>query len=117
MLDDGPGRTIAKGGDPLAPFAALLADADADFRIANLECPIASSGQPMANKIFAFRADPRALPLLKGCFDALALSNNHAGDYGRDAFVETMQRLAGQGIASFGGGLNLAAAHTPLWIE
>ena len=25
MLDDGPGKTIATGGDPLFPFAAILA--------------------------------------------------------------------------------------------
>ena len=28
MLDDGPGRLVSRAGDPLAPFAALLADAD-----------------------------------------------------------------------------------------
>ena len=27
MLDDGPGRTVAAGGDPLAPFAAELRNA------------------------------------------------------------------------------------------
>jgi poly-gamma-glutamate synthesis protein (capsule biosynthesis protein) len=114
MLDDGPGRTIAAGGDPLAPFAKLLAEAD--YRIANLECPIATTGQPLANKIFTFRADPRVLPVLQGRFDALALSNNHAGDYGQQAFLETARHLADSGIASFGGGRNLTAAHAPLWI-
>jgi poly-gamma-glutamate synthesis protein (capsule biosynthesis protein) len=114
MLDDGPGKTIAAGGDPLAPFAQLLADAD--YRIANLECPIATGGQPIANKIFTFRAEPRVLPVLQGRFDALALSNNHAGDYGQQAFLETIRHLADGGIASFGGGRNLTAAHAPLWI-
>ena len=42
MLDDGPGRLIGRGGDPLLPFSAILKDAD--YRIANLECPIADSG-------------------------------------------------------------------------
>jgi poly-gamma-glutamate synthesis protein (capsule biosynthesis protein) len=115
MLDDGPGRTIAAGGDPLAPFAAALADAD--FRIGNLECPVATAGKPMESKIFSFRADPRAIGVLKGRFDAVALANNHSGDYGKDAFLQTMQFLDGAGIAHFGGGRNLAAAHAPLWIE
>ena len=44
MLDDGPGRTIAGGGDPLAAIAPLLATAD--FRIGNMECPLATTGQP-----------------------------------------------------------------------
>lgn len=115
MLDDGPGKTIAAGGDPLAAFDAVLRDAD--YTIGNLECPIATTGQPMDGKIFTFRADPQVLPVLQGRFDALAVSNNHSGDYGRGAFVETMQRVKAAGIAVFGGGENLQAAHAPLWIE
>ena len=115
MLDDGPGKVIASGRDPLAPFAAQLRDAD--FTIGNLECPIATVGKPLDNKIFSFRADPRVLPLLKGRFDALAVANNHSGDYGKDAFLETLRHLDQAGIAHFGGGLDLAHAHAPLWIE
>jgi len=115
MLDDGPGRTIAAGGDPLAAFAGILAEAD--YRIGNLEVPVATRGQPHASKIVSFRAHPRTLSVLQGRFDAVSLANNHSGDYGRDAFIETMQHLDRAGIAYFGGGRNLAAAHTPLWIE
>jgi poly-gamma-glutamate synthesis protein (capsule biosynthesis protein) len=115
MLDDGPGRTIAAGGDPLAPFDAFLRDAD--YTIGNLECPIATTGSPMDSKIYTFRANPRVLPVLRGRFDALAVSNNHAGDYGRAAFVETIEHLHASGIAAFGGGRDLRTAHAPLWIE
>jgi len=115
MLDDGPGMAIAAGRDPLAPFAALLAEAD--YRIGNLECPIATVGQPMDSKIHNFRAHPRVLSVLKGRFDALAVSNNHSGDYGQAAFLETLDHLKQTGIASFGGGRNLTEAHAPLWIE
>ncbi len=114
MLDDGPGKTIASGRDPLAPFARLLADAD--YRIGNLECPVATGGQAAESKIYSFRAAPAVLTVLKGRFDALAVSNNHAGDYGKAAFLETLSRLDASGIKSFGGGRNLAAAHAPLWI-
>jgi len=115
LLDDGPGRAIAAGRDPLAAFAPLLADAD--YRIGNLECPIATVGQPLDSKIYNFRAHPRALAVLKGRFDALAVSNNHSGDYGQAAFLETLDHLKQAGIASFGGGRDLAEAHAPLWIE
>jgi poly-gamma-glutamate capsule biosynthesis protein CapA/YwtB (metallophosphatase superfamily) len=115
MLADGPGRTIAQGGDPLASFAPILKEAD--YRIGNLEVPIATGGQPHASKIVSFRADPRVVTVLQGRFDAVSLANNHSGDYGRDAFVETMQHLDDAGIAHFGGGPDLAAAHRPLWIE
>ncbi len=115
MLADGPGQTIAAAGDPLAPFAGILAQAD--YRIANLECPVASGGQPHASKIATFRAEPQTLSVLRGRFDAVSLANNHSGDYGHAAFLETMQHLDDAGIAYFGGGHNLAEAHRPLWIE
>ena len=115
MLDDGPGRLIAQGGDPLAPFANVLKEAD--YRIGNLECPVADSGQPHEHKIFNFRAKPATLSVLQGRFDAVSLANNHAGDYGHDAFRETMHHLSQAGIAYFGGGNNLSEAHKPLWID
>ncbi|GAA5179679.1 hypothetical protein GCM10025771_22280 [Niveibacterium umoris] len=115
MLDDGPGKTIAAGGDPLAEFDALLRGAD--FTIGNLECPVATSGKALDNKPWTFRADPSVIRVLKGRFDALAVANNHSGDYGREAFVETLQHVRAAGIVAFGGGANLAEAHTPLWIE
>jgi poly-gamma-glutamate capsule biosynthesis protein CapA/YwtB (metallophosphatase superfamily) len=115
MLDDGPGNVVAAGRDPLAPFAALLADAD--YRIANLECPLATTGKAIATKIYTFRADPRATRVLKGRFDAVSVANNHSGDYGRAAFLETLSVLDGAGIRYFGGGRNLVEAHAPLWIE
>jgi poly-gamma-glutamate synthesis protein (capsule biosynthesis protein) len=115
MLDDGPGKVIAAGRDPLAPFAALLADAD--YRIGNLECSLATTGKPMPDKIYTFRADPRATRVLKGRFDAMSVANNHSGDYGRAAFMETLAALDDAGIRHFGGGRNLVEAHAPLWIE
>lgn len=115
MLDDGPGRFIASGGDPFAPFASELSLAD--YTIGNLECPIAESGTVNEGKIVAFRADPRVVPLLKKHFNALALANNHSGDYGKTAFIETMTHLDSAGIRRFGGGRNLTEAHAPLWIE
>jgi poly-gamma-glutamate synthesis protein (capsule biosynthesis protein) len=115
MLDDGPGRVIQSGRDPLAHFAATLAQAD--FTIGNLECPIATTGQPMESKIYSFRAHPRVLPILKGRFNALAVANNHSGDYGKDAFLETLSLLEQHDLPYFGGGRNLTAAHAPLWIE
>lgn len=115
MLDDGPGQLIARGGDPLAAFADTLKAAD--YRIGNLECAITAGGQPLANKIFSFRARPAAIRVLSGRFDALALANNHSGDYGATALLETIEHLDHAGIAHFGGGRNQEAAHQALWIK
>ena len=115
MLDDGPGKVIADGRDPFAPMATLLADAD--YTIGNLETPVATTGRAMDSKIFTFRAHPRVLPVLKKHFDALALANNHSGDYGRAAFAEMLGLLNQAGLAAIGGGHNLREAHTPWIVE
>ncbi|NDY90269.1 CapA family protein [Ideonella sp. TBM-1] len=115
MLDDGPGRLIAAGGDPLAPFDALLRAAD--VRIGNLELPVSTRGEALASKIFVFRAPPQALRVLQGRFDAVAVANNHSGDYGKQAFADTLSHSRAAGLVPFGGGANLREAHRPLWIE
>lgn len=115
MLDDGPGRLIADGGDPLAAVAPLLADAD--YRIANLECSVSTRGASLPGKPYTFRADPRALRVMQGRFDAVAVSNNHSGDFGPDAFLDTIDHLRQAGLRSFGGGRNLRDAHAPLWLH
>jgi poly-gamma-glutamate capsule biosynthesis protein CapA/YwtB (metallophosphatase superfamily) len=115
MLDGEAGRTVAAGGDPLALVDAALRDAD--YAVGNLECPIATVGQPVANKLYTFRAHPRVLRVLQGRLDAVSVANNHSGDYGREAFSETLLHLRSAGIAAFGGGSNLRQAHAPLWIE
>jgi poly-gamma-glutamate capsule biosynthesis protein CapA/YwtB (metallophosphatase superfamily) len=114
MLDDGPGRQLAAGVDPFAPCASVLQGAD--FTIGNLECVIATGGAKV-EKPYNFRADPRAIPLLKKYFDAVAVSNNHSGDFGPQALVEQCERLERAGLKYFGGGRNLVDAHRPLVID
>ena len=115
MLDDGPGRLIAAGGDPLAKVAPLLAGAD--YRIANLECSVSTRGQGLPGKPYAFRTSPDALRVMQGRFDAVAVANNHSGDFGSEAFVDTLEHARRAGIQAFGGGRNLREAHAPLWIH
>ncbi len=117
MLADGPGKTIAAGGDPLAPFAELLSKAD--YRIANLECAIAAAGtgQALENKIYSFKATPESANVLRSRFDAVGVANNHSGDFGPDALLETLQHVHAVGVQTFGGGRNATEAHQPHWIE
>lgn len=114
VLDDDAGALIERGGDPFADFAGLFAQAD--IRIANLECVVANAGDAGA-KNYTFRAHPRVLPVLKKHFDALALANNHSGDFGREAFAEMLGHLQKAGLAQAGGGLNLSQAHAPWIVE
>lgn len=114
MLADGPGRVIASGRDPFAPFASRLAAAD--LRIANLECVVAQGGQP-EDKPWTFRAHPRVLPVLARHVDVVSVANNHSGDFGRAAFGQMLRRLKDQGVPYFGGGHTLREAHEPLVVE
>lgn len=115
MLDDFPGKVVRRGQDPFAPFAAILKSAD--IRVGNLECVVATSGSAEADKPYTFRAAPRSLDFVKRHFDAVGLANNHTGDYGPQAFSEMLTLLDKAGIGYFGGGADLARAHTPLIIE
>jgi poly-gamma-glutamate capsule biosynthesis protein CapA/YwtB (metallophosphatase superfamily) len=114
VLDGGPGKAIEQGRDPFASFATLLQAAD--IRVANLECVVATVGEPQ-DKIFTFRANPRTLDVLNQHFDAVSIANNHSGDFGRPAFAEMLDLLDQHHVLRFGGGHNLAEAHTPLIIE
>ena len=115
MLDDTPGRVVRRGRDPFAPFAAVLASAD--IRIGNLECVVSTRGRADPQKPYSFRAHPRVLKFVRKHFDAMGLANNHSGDYGPAAFADMLGLLEAAGIAYFGGGRNLAAAHLPLILE
>ena len=114
VLDDAPGDLIAKGGDPFAGLASVFAAAD--IRLLNLECVIATQGEP-ADKFYTFRAHPRVVPVLKRHVDAVALANNHSGDYGPQAFSEMLSLMTRSGLAFVGGGHDLTQAHTPLLFE
>ncbi len=114
VLDDDAGRLIAAGGDPFADFAKVFAQAD--IRIANLECVVATRGDA-GHKNYTFRAHPRVLPVVKKHFDAVALANNHSGDFGREAFAEMLDLLRQNGLGQMGGGRNLSQAHAPWMVE
>lgn len=113
MLDDGPGQTLAAGADPLEYVAPLFAGAD--LVVANLECPVATGGVEVP-KPWAFRAHPRAIEVVKRHFGAVALANNHAGDFGDAALVETLLLLDRAGVPRVGAGRDLVEAHMPALI-
>jgi len=77
---------------------------------------VATSGAPV-DKVYTFRAAPSTLPLLRQHFDAVSVANNHSGDYGSEAFRETLEQLTAARMPYFGGGRNLREAHAPLVLE
>jgi poly-gamma-glutamate synthesis protein (capsule biosynthesis protein) len=88
--------------------------ASLDLVVANLECCISSRGAPttaIAGKPFFFRAPPAAIDALKAInVGAVSLANNHALDFGIEALSDTLELLAGAGIAAAGAGVGVQAA-------
>lgn len=96
---------------PFEPMADFLKSADITF--GNLESPISEKGEKLGSK-YSFRADPRAVGgLVYAGFDVLSYANNHVWDYGREAFLDTLNILDENNIKVAGAGDNYASAHRP----
>lgn len=115
MLDEIPGERIAQGKDPFAGVETVLKTAD--VTIANLECVVATTGAPVKDKPYTFRAHPRVLPVLARHFGIVSLANNHTVDFGHEAFLEQLDLLKQHRIAWFGGGRDNQEARRPHIIE
>ena len=104
------GRDVT-GRPALAPTARRLAAAD--ITVGNLESTLSDDGAPTQDD--AFHAPPAVRGELRNAgFDALSLANNHVGDYGDSALVETVRLLHDAGLPTFGAGRDLAAARRPV---
>lgn len=85
-----------------------------DITICNLESPVVMEGKPMDKK-YIFKADTTVLPRLKKAgFNCVTVANNHAFDFGTQAFLRSMDYLHEEGIRVVGGGKNLSEAISPL---
>jgi capsule synthesis protein PGA_cap len=84
----------------------------ADIAVANLECSVSTRGSPIPGKEFTFRGSPlslRAMARYAGV-DVITVANNHALDYGRIAFADTLRYAHLYGMKTIGGGADLALA-------
>ena len=117
MLGRRVGQQIAAARDPNLPFSQT---ADrlraADLTVANLECALSRNGRPTQGGD-SFGADASSLAGMRDAgFDVLVLANNHLGDYGDRALLESLA-AARNGFAMTGAGENLAAALEPAVVE
>ena len=82
-----------------------------DLTVINLECPVSELGTPVP-KEFTFRGDPAALPVMRRAGVEVAnLGNNHSMDYGKEAMLDTRERLLANDIVPIGAGRNAAEAN------
>lgn len=88
----------------------------ADFRIANLECPIVDDDStfPIRKTGPNLRAGGDCLSILKKLkLDLVTLANNHIGDFGEVGVVNTVRELENAGIVHVGAGADAAEAYAP----
>ncbi|MCZ7527493.1 MAG: CapA family protein [Acidimicrobiia bacterium] len=121
MLGRGVAERLASVPAPalVAPDVVAVA-AEADLRVANLECCISERGEPWPapGKPFFFRAPPAAVEVLTGlAVDCVTLANNHALDFGEDGLLDTCEHLDRAGIAHVGAGPDAARARAPAVLE
>lgn len=118
MLGRRVGDRLRSENDPAAvmrPFAEQLAAAE--VTVGNLESTLSTDGTPTQGGD-SFGSDPSVLQGLKlAGFDVISLANNHFGDFGRRAMLDTVDELADGGLTSVGGGRNVEQAREPVVVE
>lgn len=118
MLDRGVRSSINKNfsGNYSVLFDNLEILKKSDIVFANLEGPASDKGQDIGN-LYSFRMFPGVIPALKGGgVSIVSVANNHAGDWGREAFTDTLARLTENEILYAGGG-SRTEAEKPKIIE
>lgn len=91
--------------------------AEDDLTVINLECPVSALGS-IVPKEFNFRCDPAALPAARDAGVEVAnLANNHSGDYGPSALLDSITQATAAGIAPVGVGADATAANAPAIVE
>lgn len=88
-----------------------------DLTVVNLECAASELGARLDKK-FTFNCDLDALSVMAAAGVEVAnLGNNHSGDWGEEALVDTRHNVAAAGIAAVGAGANSVEAHEPAIFE
>lgn len=86
-----------------------------DIMVANNEFTISNRGTKL-NKLYNFRARPERLKIYDEMgVDIVSIANNHAYDYGEDAFLDTIKYLDEYDISHVGGGSNIEEASSAFY--
>ena len=119
MLDRGVRNSVVKNfnNDYSSLFEKLPKLKLQDIVFANLEGTASDKGKDLHN-LYSFRMDPSVIPTLAGAgINILSVANNHIGDFGLDAYIDTLSRLKENEILYTGGGNNKIESETPAITE
>lgn len=117
-LGDVPGAAIAANGPDYPWQGTGTALKSADLAFGNLESAVSTRGEPFP-KQYNFRGTPAALRGLRrhSGIDVLNLANNHVGDYGPEATVDTVRGVERLGMKAVGAGPTLKRAVAPQVVQ
>jgi len=118
MLGRGVAEAARGTGDPVLALRQTAPRLRrADIVVGNLESTLSRAGAPTQGGD-SFAADPRVADGLRQVgFDVLGLANNHLGDFGDRALVQTVRRLRAAGLETFGAGRGPGQAWEPAVLE
>ena len=86
----------------------------ADITAVNNEFTISERGSTMVGKLYTLRGKPENLNLYKELgVNIVSLANNHVYDFGKIAFLDTLEHLKAAGIPYVGAGKDLEEAMKP----
>ncbi len=90
----------------------------ADIFMLNEEFPFSTRGTAAPDKQYTFQVDPAYVSIFQELsVDVVTVANNHALDFGTEAFLDTLDTLDQAGILKAGGGRNLQEASSPVIVE
>lgn len=119
MFDRGVKSSVSRNfnNDYNALFEFLPQLKRADIAFANLEGPISDGGKNVGSK-YSFRFEPSIIDALKKSgIDIVSFANNHVGDWGQEAFNDTLTHLSEASILYTGAGKNKQEASQVTIIE
>ena len=108
---------FGQGGPEAAWDGARDTFVAADLVMANLECAASAAGIPQ-DKQFVFRCDLGSLPAMRAAgVDAVTLANNHSGDLGVPAMVDSVTNVEAAGMVAIGVGVDEQDAYRSRIVE
>lgn len=111
-------KTILEGGSK--KLLAGIQDSldDCDLSVVQFETPLTDDDTPIWKSGPNLKVAPGCVDFIKEAgFDVALLANNHTGDFGTKAVIDTIEILENNGFKTVGAGKNLEDAVKPLFVE
>jgi poly-gamma-glutamate synthesis protein (capsule biosynthesis protein) len=90
----------------------------ADLLVVNCESTVSNRGSALEGKAYTFRTSAKTAQWFSEIgADLIGLANNHTYDFGKTAFLDTLDIFDGLNLPVFGAGVNAEEAYKPYYFE